>query len=218
MAVSVVSFSFPRAAQPEARGLSFLLSAGFLYHILSPRGLQNYWGPRRPLRPGVAFPTTSCLRRLWSPTHQDPKGPLHRAFSTTSYQQLLSTQLNQGPRRPLSAWCSFPYHISSLTPTPDFLSWLSNILVQRPLNLWNGMFDRHQAEITVMQFTGHFLPVHQSMSVPWDFFTLSHFISQIPPTQFISITVHWDVSLPSGTSLWNGILARVECQNTTIIR
>ena len=32
-----------------------------------------------------------------------------------------------------------------------------------------GMFDRHQAEITVMQFTGDSLPVHQSMTVPWDF-------------------------------------------------
>ena len=28
----------------------------------------------------------------------------------------------------------------------------------------------HQAEITVMQFTGHSLPVHQSMSVPWEFY------------------------------------------------
>ena len=75
-------------AQPEARGLSLLLSAGFLYHILSPTGLRNYWGHRgslqppsawsgfpyhilsatslipksiggpEPLRPGVAFPTT----------------------------------------------------------------------------------------------------------------------------------------------------------------
>ena len=26
--------------------------------------------------------------------------------------------------------------------------------------LWNGLCDRHRAEITVMQFTGHFLPVH----------------------------------------------------------
>ena len=31
------------------------------------------------------------------------------------------------------------------------------------------MFDRHQAEITVMQFTGHSLPVYQSMGVPWKF-------------------------------------------------
>ena len=31
---------------------------------------------------------------------------------------------------------------------------------------WNGLCDRHRAEITVMQFTGHSLPVRQSMSVP----------------------------------------------------
>ena len=47
------------------------------------------------------------------------------------------------------------------------LSWLSYIIVQHPLDLWNRMFNRHQAEITVMQFTGHSLPVHQSMSVSW---------------------------------------------------
>ena len=39
----------------------------------------------------MAFPTTSCLRRLWSPTHQGPKVPHRQAFSTTSYQQLLWT-------------------------------------------------------------------------------------------------------------------------------
>ena len=55
-------------APPKARGLSFLLSAGFLYHILSPTGLRNYWGPRGPLRPGVAFPTTSYQQPLWTPT------------------------------------------------------------------------------------------------------------------------------------------------------
>ena len=30
-------------------------------------------------------------------------------------------------------------------------------------------FDHHRAEITVMQFTGHPLLVHQFMTVPWDF-------------------------------------------------
>ena len=34
---------------------------------------------------------------------------------------------------------------------------------------WNGMFVRHRAEITVMQFTGPSLPVHQSVTVPWNF-------------------------------------------------
>ena len=41
MAISVVSFSFSRAAQPEALGTIFLLSAGFLYHILSQTGLVS---------------------------------------------------------------------------------------------------------------------------------------------------------------------------------
>ena len=49
--------------------------------------------------------------------------------------------------------------------------------------LWNGMFDCHRADITVMQFTGHFLPVHQSMTVPRDF-TLSHIVSQACQLRF----------------------------------
>ena len=69
------------------------------------------------------------------------------------------------------------------------LAWLLRyIIVQRPLDLWNRMFNRHRAEITVMQFRGHSLPVHQSLSVPWEFFTSSHFISQFPPTRFPLIT------------------------------
>ena len=31
--------------------------------------------------------------------------------------------------------------------------------------LWNGLCDRHRAEITVMQIRGHSLPVRQSMRV-----------------------------------------------------
>ena len=100
------------------------------------------------------------------------------------------------PRAP-SAGCGFPYHISSTTPSPVLnataivtLSWLSYIIVQRPLDrlldLRNGMIDRHPTEITVMQFTGHSLPVHQSMGVSW-------------------------------ASLCNGMFARVEGQNTTVI-
>ena len=134
MAVSVVSFSFSRAAQSEDQGPSSLLDDGFLYCILSPTGLQNYWGLRGPFWPGVAFCTTSRLS--------------------------------------------------------DFLSWLSYIIVQRPLNPWNGMFDRHQVEITVMQFTGHSLPVHQSMSVPWDFLPCP--ILSAKPTYAISFD-YWSL-------------------------
>ena len=49
MTVSVVSFSFSRAAQPEAQGPSSLLDDGFLYYILSPTGFQNsIGGPDSP--------------------------------------------------------------------------------------------------------------------------------------------------------------------------
>ena len=41
MAISVVSSSFSRVAQPEAWGPSSLLGAGFLYRILSPTGLVS---------------------------------------------------------------------------------------------------------------------------------------------------------------------------------
>ena len=36
-----------------------------------------------------------------------------------------------------------------------------------PTRSLKSNFNRHQAEITVMQFTGHSLLVHQSMSVSW---------------------------------------------------
>ena len=147
-------------AQPEARGLSLLLSAGFLYHILSLTGLRNYWEPRGPLRPGVAFPTISYQQPLRSPTQSGAPSPFGLV------------------------WLSLPHSVSNSTRSlSDFLSWPSYIIVQRPLNrplnLWNGMFDCHQAEITVMKFRGHFLPIHQSMSVPWDF--LPCFISSAKP-------------------------------------
>ena len=75
------------------------------------------------------------------------------------------------------------------------------------------MFDRHRAEIIFMQFTGHSLPVHQSMSVPWDF-NLSH-ISAKPAYAIFSHNCHWNVSLPSRASLWNSMFGQVEGQYPT---
>ena len=103
---------------------------------------------------------------------------------------------SSGPQGPFGLmWLSLPHLISNclqLNSTGNQLelelAWLRYIIVQCPLDLWNRMFNRHQAEITVMQFTGHSLPVHQSMSVPWEFFSSSHFISQFPPTWFPLIT------------------------------
>ena len=134
------------------------LSAGWwlsLLHLISNfSGPQLSRGPRGPLRPGVAFPTTSRL-------------------------------------------------LLQLTLTVWLLSWLSYIIVQRPLNLWNGMFDRHQAEITVIQFTCHSLPVHHSEVGPSPCpILLAEFTSVIS-----SHNCHWNVSLPSSASLWMAFLA-----------
>ena len=148
MAVNVVSFSFSWISN-SGPGPA-LLGDGFLYCILSPTSLvpKLNRGSRGPLRPGVAFSTTS--RPSPSPT-------------LLQFDRL--------------SW---------------LLSWLSYIIVQRPLDhpldLWNRMLNPHQAEITVIQFTGHSLPVRQSMRVSWDFFSSSHFISQFPPTRFPLIT------------------------------
>ena len=154
MAISVVSFSFS-VTQPEGRGPTLLAFSTASYHQLV-WSANSIGGPEGPFgRVWLSLP------HLVSDV-SDPQlirgsmGPLRRAFSTTFYQQLL--------------W----------TPTVSLPSWPSYIIVQRPLNLWNGMVDRHQAEITVKQFRGHSLPMHQSMSVSWAF-TLSHFISQIRP-------------------------------------
>ena len=48
--------------------------------------------------------------------------------------------------------------------------------------IWN---DRRRAEITVMQFTGHSLPVHQPST----------------PARFLSIIGHWDLSQPLSSEL-----------------
>ena len=128
------------------------------------------------------------------------------------------------PRAP-SAGCGFPYHISS-SPTETRTgtwhpSWLRYIIVQRPLDrpldLWNRMFNRHQAEITVMQFTGHSDPVHKSMSVPWEFFSSSHFISQFPAARFPLITAIRMCHLLPLHHLGMAFLAGSKGQNITYV-
>ena len=65
-------------------------------------------------------------------------------------------------------WFSLPHLVSNSQEFYWQLLWhptqLNYIIIQRPhdrpLDLWNRMFNRHQAEITVMQFRGYSLPVH----------------------------------------------------------
>ena len=114
--------------------------------------------------PSLLWPSTLCLSRSLM-LNRRPWGPLCwvLVFLTASHQHLLWTPTHQDPK-PLRPGVAFPT-TSRLPPTPTvcnstgtqlswLLSWLSYIIVQRPLDrpldLWNRMFDRHQVEITVM--------------------------------------------------------------------
>ena len=115
--------------------------------------------------PLLLWPSALCLSR--SP---DAQPEAHSAEWWLPLLHLISNfsgpQTPSGFPRAPSAGCGFTYHISSITPSPTLLqlsvklNWLCYIIVQRLLDLWNRMFNRHQAEITVMQFRGHSLPVH----------------------------------------------------------
>ena len=81
-----------------------------------------------------------------------------------------------------------------------------------------------------MQFTGHSLPVHQSMSVLLEFFSSSHFISQFPPTRFPLITAirmchllpvhHLGMAFLAGSKGQNITPERkyITCQPSTVAR
>ena len=74
---------------------------------------------------------------------------------------------SSGPQNSLNFLCTELYNSSTSTRSRYLpITGHRNMHFRR---LWNGMFDRHRAEITVMQFTGHSLPVHQFVTVPWDF-------------------------------------------------
>ena len=66
----------------------------------------------------------------------------------------------------LSASCSIrrPYITFNLSRLCNFFRYLATGMCHFRY-LWNGLCDRHRAEITVMQFRGHSFPVHQSMRV-----------------------------------------------------
>ena len=189
----IVSFSFSRAAPPEAQGPSSLLNDGFLYCILSPTGLQNsIGGPKGPFG-RVWFSLPHLVSDVSDPQLiRGSKGPLRRAFSTTSYQQLLWT-----PTVWLPVFTEL-YYSSTPTQSLEWHVWSSSSgnnchAVQRSLSSSASVYE------CIMRF--YLVPFHQPN----------------PPTRSLLITGHWNVSLPSGASLWNGMFGRVEGQNTTKI-
>ena len=161
--------------------------------------MRGSWRPNRNcniLTP-LLWPSVLCLSCSTDaqPEAQRPTllgdGFLYCILSATSLDPNSSEP--QGPFGLM--WLSLPHLVyNSVLSLTGSLSWLSYIIVHRPLSrlldLWNRMFDRHQAKITVMQFTGHSLPVYQSMSVPWEFFYLIPFHQPISAHAISSHNCH----------------------------
>ena len=157
-------------------------------------------------------------RRAGGPASQGRSHP--SIFSPTG----LVSNFNRGSRGPLLLGGGFPYHILSLThlisnssdlQLTDFLSLPSYIIVQSPTqslewHVWSSSSGNNcHAVQRSLSFSAK---VYECIMG----FYLVPFRQPNPPTRFLSITGHWNVSLPSGASLWNGMFDRVEGQYTTV--
>ena len=156
-----------------------------------------------------------CVRESWRPNRTAYiLTPTLMAISVVSFSFSSAAQLEA--RGPTLLGAGFLYRI--LSPTglvfklTDFLSSPSYRIVQPPTQyLWNGMFDRHQAEITVM-------PVHRSLSSGASVydctmrFYLVPYCQQSLPTRFLPITA---IGMRHFRCLWNGTFGPVEGHYTT---
>ena len=102
-----------------------------------------------------AYGRQRCVFLVLLMLNRRPRGPLCwvMAFFTATYQQLLWTPTQSETPNPFGlVWLFLPHlvynSVRPLTATLWLLSWLSYIIVQRPLSrlldLWNRMLDRQQ--------------------------------------------------------------------------
>ena len=146
--------------------------------------------------------------------NQGPRGPASLGAGFLYHISNSSDPQNSvgGLRAPSAGfWLSLPYLVTNWSGLQNSLNFLCTELYNSstptqylPITghwnmhfrcLWNGMFDCHRAEITVMQFTGHSLPVHQFVTVPWDFNPVPHCQPSLPmPTEYAtSASLEWHV-------------------------
>ena len=152
-----------------------------------PRGSAFCWV--------LAFSTTSCHQRV-SKTAGSPEGHFCWvvAFPTSSFLQLVWSPIRWLPVSPSYIIVQSP--TQSPTQSLEWHVWSSSSgnnchAVQRSLSSGASVYE------CIMGF--YLVPFRQPN----------------PPTRFLSITSHWNVSLPSGASLWNSMFGRVEGQYTT---
>ena len=174
--------------------------------------------------PPLLWPSTLCLSR--SPDAQpEALGPL--CWWWLSLLHLISNfsgpQTPSGFPRAPSVGRGFLYHTSSnsvpnSTATATVtLSWLSYIIVHANSIAYSNLEwhdwsssrgnNCHAVHRTLSSRCISLWVYHGLYLVP--------FHQPNPPTRSLSITGHWNVSLPSGESLCSGMFARAEGQNTT---
>ena len=112
-------------------------------------------------------------------------------------------------------WLSLPHLVSN---SVYFLSSLTYMIVQSPTQSHTQSLEWH---VWSSSSGNNCHAVQRSLSSGASVydcimgFYLVPFHQPNPPARFLSITGHWNVSLPSSASLRNGIFGRVEGQNTT---
>ena len=178
MALSVVSFSFPRAAQLEAQGLSFLLSAGFLYHILSATSLDpnSIGGPEGPFDlVWLSLPHLVSISNSNSNSLTSVLTELYNSSSSTQspnqsleWHVWLSSSGNNchAVQRSLSSDASVYECIMGFFPCPILLARSTyaifphkchrNVSLPSGASLWNGKFGRVEGQNTTLDMFSSF--------------------------------------------------------------
>ena len=126
--------------------------------------------------------------------------------------------LNRRPGGSAFCWLSLPHLVSNSSDLQltDFQSPPNYIIVQSPTqslewHVWSSSSGNncHAVQRSLSSGASVYECIMGFYVVP--------FRQPNPPTRFLSITGHWNVLLPSGVSLWNGMFGRVEGQYTTFL-
>ena len=157
-----------------------------------------------------------CVFLVLLMLNRSPWGPLCwvLAFLTASYQQLFWTPNSiRVPEGPFGrVWLSLPHLVyNSAYNCLELqleLAWLLSYIIVHAHSIANSIFEI--ACLIVINCHA----VHRSLSSGASVLSVP-FHQPNPPTRSLSITGHWNVSIPSCASPWNGIFGRVKGQNTT---
>ena len=185
--------------------------------------VRGSWRPNRTAIywPPLLWPSALCLSRSPGLLNQRPRGPallddgfLYCILSPTGLQNSI-----RGPEGPFGrVWLSSClWHLWSPTAWLPVLTELynSSTPTQSPTqslewHVWSSSNGNNCHAVQRSLSSG--ASVYECIMG----FYLVPFHQPNPPTWFLSITGHWNVSLPSGASLGIGMFARAEGQYITL--